>query len=189
MPSTTNIDIRMRIEEIRVYSKQVPVSDGTYRMASSDVKNLDSTIVEIVSDEGLSGWGETCPIGSVYQPHHALGARAALAELAPGLIGQEAGSIRGMARRMDECLSGHGYAKAAIDIAVFDLLGKKLRVPVSTLLGGALTDRVPSYYSVTTWQRSRREPRCGSVWLSHSGIWSLAHHLALRWETLSKAHV
>src|SRR5262249_58235201 len=44
---------------------------------------------------------------------------------------------------------GHGYAKAAIDIAVFDLQGKKLRVPVSTLLGGALTDRVPSYYSVT----------------------------------------
>jgi L-alanine-DL-glutamate epimerase-like enolase superfamily enzyme len=144
-----NIDIRMRIEEIRVYSKEVPVAEGTYRMASSDVKSLDSTIVEVVSDEGLSGWGETCPIGSVYQPHHALGARAALAEVAPGLIGYEARSIRGVARRMDECLSGHGYAKAAIDIAVFDLLGRKLRVPVSTLLGGALTDRVPSYYSVT----------------------------------------
>jgi 4-hydroxyproline betaine 2-epimerase len=139
----------MRIEEVRVYSKEVPVADGSYRMASTNVKNLDSTIVEIVSDEGFSGWGETCPIGSVYQPHHALGARAALAELAPGLIGHEAGSIRGVARRMDECLSGHGYAKAAIDIAVLDLLGKKLRVPVSTLLGGALTDRVPSYYSVT----------------------------------------
>jgi L-alanine-DL-glutamate epimerase-like enolase superfamily enzyme len=149
MPSITNIDIRMRIEEIRVYSKAVPVAEGTYRMASSDVKNLDSTIVEIVSDEGLSGWGETCPIGPVYQPHHALGARAALAEVAPGLIGYEAGSIRGVARRMDECLNGHGYAKAAIDIAVFDLLGKKFRVPVSTLLGGALTDRVPSYYSLT----------------------------------------
>jgi L-alanine-DL-glutamate epimerase-like enolase superfamily enzyme len=139
----------MRIEEIRVYSKRVPVAEGTYRMASSDVQNLDSTIVEIMSDEGVSGWGETCPIGPVYQPHHALGARAALAEISPGLIGLEVGSIRGVARRMDERLSGHGYAKAAIDIAIFDLLGKKLRVPVSTLLGGALTDRVPSYYSVT----------------------------------------
>lgn len=139
----------MRIKEIRVYSKSVPVAQGTYRMASSDVKNLESTIVEIVSDAGLSGWGETCPIGPVYQPHHVLGARAALAELAPKLMGCEITSVRGLNRRMDESLSGHGYAKAAIDIAAFDLLGRKLGVTVSTLLGGALTDRVPSYYSVT----------------------------------------
>src|SRR5690606_18981041 len=50
---------------------------------------------------------------------------------------------------MNECLNGHGYAKAALDIAAFDLLGKRFGVPVSTLLGGSLTDRVPSYYSVT----------------------------------------
>ena len=29
---------------------------------------LDSTIVEIVSDTGISGWGETCPVGPTYQP-------------------------------------------------------------------------------------------------------------------------
>jgi hypothetical protein len=38
----------MRIEEIRVYSKAVPVVDGTYRISRSNVKELDSTIVEIV---------------------------------------------------------------------------------------------------------------------------------------------
>jgi L-alanine-DL-glutamate epimerase-like enolase superfamily enzyme len=139
----------MRIEEIRVYSKNVPVAEGTYRMSSSDVKQLDSTIVELVSGDGVSGWGETCPIGPIYQPHHTLGARAALAEVAPKLIGIEIASMHGLWKRMDESLNGHGYAKAAIDIAAFDLLGKKLGVPVSTLLGGALTSRVPSYYSVT----------------------------------------
>ena len=118
-------------------------------MSSSDVKQLDSTIVEIVSDDGISGWGETCPIGPVYQPHHMLGARAALAEVAPKLIGIEIASMHALWKCMDESLNGHGYAKAAVDIAAFDLLGKQLGIPVSTLLGGALTSRVPSYYSVT----------------------------------------
>jgi L-alanine-DL-glutamate epimerase-like enolase superfamily enzyme len=137
----------MRITEIRVYSKLLPVKGGAYRMASATVEHLDSTIVEIVADSGLSGWGETCPIGPVYQPHHALGARAALQELGPALVGSTVESVRDIHRTMDGALTGHGYAKAAIDIAVHDLLGKKLGVPAHVLLGGALTDRVPSYYS------------------------------------------
>ncbi|TIV50747.1 MAG: mandelate racemase, partial [Mesorhizobium sp.] len=136
----------MRIDRINVYSAQLPVKNGVYRMASADVEALDSTLVEIITDDGLTGWGETCPIGPVYQPHHALGARAAIAEIAPGLIGSEIASIRLLSKQMDERLNGHGYAKAAFDMAFLDLLGQKLGVPVSTLLGGALTDRVPTYY-------------------------------------------
>ena len=139
----------MRIEAINVYTAALPVKGGAYRMASDTVQSLDSTLIEIVASDGLTGWGETCPIGPIYQPHHTLGARAAIAEIAPGLIGQEVSSIRLLAKRMDERLNGHGYAKAAFDIALLDLLGKKLGVPVSILLGGALTDRVPSYYSLT----------------------------------------
>ncbi|TIS12902.1 MAG: mandelate racemase, partial [Mesorhizobium sp.] len=84
----------MRVDRINVYSAQLPVKGGVYRMASDDVESLDSTLVEIVTEDGLTGWGETCPIGPVYQPHHALGARAAIAEIAPGLIGAEIASIR-----------------------------------------------------------------------------------------------
>ncbi|MER9076654.1 mandelate racemase/muconate lactonizing enzyme family protein [Mesorhizobium sp. M0904] len=138
----------MRIETINVYTTPLPVKGGVYRMASTDVQSLDSTLIEIVTDDGIIGWGETCPVGPVYQPHHALGARAAIAEIAPGLVGLEIASIRLLATRMDERLNGHGYAKAAFDIAFLDLLGQKLGVPVSTLLGGALTDRVPAYYSL-----------------------------------------
>ncbi len=137
----------MRINQIRIFGKALPVKGRAYRMARASVQHLDSTIVEIVTDNGLSGWGETCPIGPVYQPHHTLGARAALQEICPALIGAEIDSVRSIYRRMDAALTGHGYAKAAIDIATYDLLGKKLGVPVSLLLGGALTDIVPSYYS------------------------------------------
>ncbi|WP_433802250.1 mandelate racemase/muconate lactonizing enzyme family protein [Actinomycetospora sp. CA-084318] len=139
----------MKIERVHVNQALLPVVGGTYRLSQTEVEALDSTLVEVVTDDGRSGWGETCPLGPVYQPHHALGARAALAQIAPGLVGTAIDSPRALARRMDGLLAGHGYAKAALDTAVLDLLGQQLGVPVSTLLGGALVDRVPSYYSVT----------------------------------------
>ena len=77
---------------------------------------------------------------------HAKGARAALEEMAPGLIGCSI-EPKVIHAKMDSLLNGHNYAKAAIDIASHDALGKILGVSVSSLLGGALRKKVPSYYA------------------------------------------
>ena len=136
----------MKISEIHIYAHDLPVRNGPYTMANAQVWSLETTLVKLVADNGLEGWGETCPVGPTYAEAHAKGAQAALAEMAPGLIG---GNVLPLAlhRRMDGLLHGHNYAKAAIDIAAHDLLGKKLGLSVSDLLGGAVTDRVPSYYA------------------------------------------
>jgi len=137
----------MRIAEIFVYSHALPVKDGPYRYSGNDLYSLDTTLVKIVADNGLVGWGETCPLGPIYQPHHAAGARAALAEMGPGLIGVDPAQPVILRRKMDRLLDGHRYAKAAIDIAAYDLTGKHLGVRVADLLGGAVTERIPSYYA------------------------------------------
>ncbi|RHZ94748.1 mandelate racemase [Cereibacter sphaeroides] len=137
----------MKITELHLYAHPLPVRDGPYRMASTEVWSLDTTLVKLVTDSGLIGWGETCPVGPVYQPQHAAGARAALAEMAPGLIGADPLQPLRLHRRMDGLLNGHRYAKAAIDIAAHDLMGKAWGVRVADLLGGAVTERVPSYYA------------------------------------------
>jgi L-alanine-DL-glutamate epimerase-like enolase superfamily enzyme len=62
----------MRIAEISVYSHALPVKDGPYRYSGNDLYSLDTTLVKIVADNGLVGWGETCPLGPIYQPHHAV---------------------------------------------------------------------------------------------------------------------
>ena len=116
-------------------------------MANANVNCLDSTIVKLMSDCGLVGWGETCPVGPTYAPSHALGARAALMEMAPGLIGQDLFQPRKLIRTMNQLLNGHNYAKAAIDIAAYDLLGKKTGMSVADILGGIVTKNVPSYYA------------------------------------------
>lgn len=137
----------MRIAEIHIYQKDLPVEHGPYTMARAEVWALDTTIVKIVSDTGLTGWGETCPVGPTYQPEHALGARAALCQMAPGLIGTSALTPLLVRRLMDGLLTGHNYAKAAIDIAMHDLIGKHHEVRVCDLLGGAERETVPSYYA------------------------------------------
>lgn len=53
----------MRIAEISVYSHALPVKDGPYRYSGNDLYSLDTTLVKIVADNGLVGWGETCPLG------------------------------------------------------------------------------------------------------------------------------
>lgn len=136
----------MRITEVHIHTHDLPVRNGPYRMALAEVWSLPTTLVRLVSDTGIEGWGETCPVGPTYAESHAAGALAALREMAPGLIGASPWPVA-LHHRMDSLLNGHSYAKAAIDIAAHDLVGKALGVSVADLLGGALADRVPSYYS------------------------------------------
>lgn len=136
----------MRIREIHVFQKDLAISGKPYTMARTQLSSLDTTLVKLVADNGLIGWGETCPIGPVYQPHHAQGARAALAEMAPFLLGQNV-SLNTLHQVMDDSLNAHAYAKSAVDVAAHDLLGKQYDVPVCELLGGARVDKVPSYFA------------------------------------------
>ena len=88
---------------------------------------MDDTIVRIDTDEGIVGWGETCPFGSNYLDAFALGARAGIGELAPGLLGADPSQPRVIYELMNRNLLGHPYVKHAIDMACWDILGKAKR--------------------------------------------------------------
>lgn len=137
----------MKIREIHLYQYKLPVKNGPYTMSNANVWSLDTTLVKMIADNGITGWGETCPVGPTYAESHARGAVSALAEMAPGLIGCDLLQPRILQRKMDGLLNGHHYAKAAIDIAGYDILGKKTGLRVADLLGGAVTENVPSYYA------------------------------------------
>ena len=86
---------------------------------------------------------------SAYLPAFARGVRAGLEELAPQLIGLDPCNIGAINRVMDAALRGHPYAKAPIDIACWDILGKATAQPVFTLLGGAAQDNVALYRAIS----------------------------------------
>ena len=98
----------MTIASITVYQQWQPFRDGTYRCSGGrSAEGFDSTIVEIASRDGVSGYGEMAPLGSFYDPAFAEGARAAMRELTPRLIGEDAAGIEAINRRMDLLLKGH----------------------------------------------------------------------------------
>jgi muconate cycloisomerase len=82
--------------------------------------------------------------------------------IAPALAGTEAADIRGALELMDRALDGSEAAKAGVEIALFDLLGKRLGVPVYQLLGG----RVRSAVRVR-WGLGFGDPAAGVKELAH----------------------
>lgn len=100
--------------------------------------------VRLETDGGLVGLGETMPRpGPVRRVIHDV--------LAPLLLGHDEGRIELNWQRQHQAVSYHGYAGAefravsAIDMALWDLLGKRAGLPVWQLLGGACRDTLPVY--------------------------------------------
>ena len=140
----------MKITQISAWQVDLPLKEGRYNWSNGNsVSVFDSTVVEIKTDEGLYGYAECCPLGSAYLPSFARGVRAGLTELAPHLIGCDPTNIQQINQVMDGALRGHPYAKAPIDIACWDLLGKHSGLPVYTLLGGSAQDDIALYRAIS----------------------------------------
>jgi len=138
----------MQIVEIHVYSVELPLLGHPYKFAGTELTHLQTTVVKLIDSDGVVGWGEACPLGATYQPEHALGVQAAIQHLAPHLLGHASRSPAVLSRSMNQLMNGHNSAKAAIEIAAYDLTAKFYNTRVCDLLGGAATTCVPSYYAV-----------------------------------------
>lgn len=132
----------MKITSIAIHQVDLPLKEGAYSWSNQSFAAFDSTVVIINTDSGLLGVGEICPLGPSYLPAYAEGARAGLAQIAKGLIGEDPLQLGRINQRMDELLKGHPYVKSAIDMACWDILGKATEQPVYNLLGGLLQDKV-----------------------------------------------
>ncbi|MBT8479188.1 MAG: mandelate racemase, partial [Gemmatimonadetes bacterium] len=127
----------MQITGLTLYQVDLPLLEGTYQWSGGkSVEVFDSTVVRLTTDVGLEGFGEVCPLGPVYLPSYAEGARTGIIELVPTLLGLDPRQLDVLNRAMDGAMKGHPYVKSAIDVACWDLLGKSAGLPVSELLGG-----------------------------------------------------
>ncbi len=150
----------MRIRRITGYRLDQPFRDGPYVCSGGrSALGFDSLVVGIETDAGIAGWGEMAPLGAFYDPAFAAGARAAFAELAPSLIGLDPRQPAALHGRMDFLLKGHPYAKSAIDMACWDILGKAAGLPLAELLGGRFGDAVDLYRSVSQDEPARMAAR------------------------------
>jgi L-alanine-DL-glutamate epimerase-like enolase superfamily enzyme len=144
-----------RITKIEIHQVDLPLKEGSYHWSGGKgVEVFDSTVVAVHTDAGVTGYGEVCPLGPAYLAAYAEGARIGLAEIGRHLIGLDPTALSLVNDCMDRSLRGHPYAKSAIDIACWDILGKITQQPIVQLLGGRYGETFPLYRAI-----SQEQPR------------------------------
>jgi muconate cycloisomerase len=130
----------MRIVEIEPILVAVPLREPVSGVHG--VTNVQrSVLVRIAGETGVEGWGNVDPTPG-YSPVSADDVRAAVLTVAPALLGRDAFDVRQALAVMDRELA-HGFeAKAAVEMALWDLKGRAVGLPVHSLLGGRVRDEV-----------------------------------------------
>ena len=137
----------MKIADVRTWVLRSDLPEP-FAFSQGWVRQRAATIVEIVTDDGLSGWGEALCQG--LQPPE-IAAAAIASALRPMLIGEDPAQPEVLWHRMYNRTRDYGIkgavigAISAIDIALWDILGKSLGRPIHALLGGAFRMRVQPY--------------------------------------------
>src|SRR5215468_4683832 len=140
----------MKIRRISAYRVELPLHEGSYKWSGGkSVTVFDSTVVQVETDAGVTGFGEVCPLGPFYLAAYANGVRAGLAELGPHLLGEDPRQLQKLNRRMDAAMKGHPYVKSGVDMACWDILGQVTGQPVCTLLGGRYGDDFGLYRAIS----------------------------------------
>lgn len=128
----------MKITKVEAFHLEHPMQRAA-GCSTGMYSSRDVLLVKISTDEGLVGWGETAPLGGV---------RGLIdGAYASALVGKDPLRHRTLWRELWGANFGNGLALAAVDIALCDLRGKALGVPVAELYGGRLRERVPVYVS------------------------------------------
>jgi L-alanine-DL-glutamate epimerase-like enolase superfamily enzyme len=139
----------MQIRRIDVHAVRFRHPAGPFTMSGGRVSTeQDSTLVRVETDDGLVGWGEQCVISPDYAPGYAGSTRAVLELLGRAVLGADPRQVEVAYTRMDAAARGYHYAKSALDMACWDLLGRATGMRVSDLLGGTFTTEFPVYTGI-----------------------------------------
>src|SRR5438105_15386696 len=112
-------------------------------------------LVKMTDAAGLAGWGEAPALkdwggefGRYFGETFATTIEVITRYLAPAVKGCMPGEIAELHARMDRGIKGYPYAKAAVELAAYDLAGRQWGLPVHRLLGGAVRRRIPITHSI-----------------------------------------
>jgi muconate cycloisomerase len=111
-------------------------------MATETVTRADNLLVRIESDTGFVGWGEAASAPTMTGETIAS-MTAALSHMMPALLGRTAGDFVAASAAMDAAMYGNTGAKAAIDIALHDLVARAGGQPLHALFGAKARSRIP----------------------------------------------
>jgi muconate cycloisomerase len=134
--------VRETVERMSVHHLSLPVlrarDHGIGRVAGA----VEIVLLRLETSGGLVGWGEASP-WAVFTGTAEAAAAALDRYLRPIILGADPRDLAGLMTQADKVLVGHPEAKAAMEAALLDLLGRSCGLPLHALLGGRCRARIP----------------------------------------------
>lgn len=129
----------MKIEKIETGEVRIPLVTP-FKTALRTVDSVNDIVVRITADDGQAGFGEAPPT-AVITGDTKDSIRGAVEEfIAPNLVGMEIDNLDGIMKKLHGCILKNTSAKAAVDMAVYDLFAKSCKKPLYKVLGGSRSE-------------------------------------------------
>jgi muconate cycloisomerase len=150
-PVTSDLAKDLAVRSLRATIVDVPTV-RKHKLASLSVVAQSYVIVQAQLANGVEGIGEASTLGGPRWSEESVeGIKAVIdAYLAPALIGQRADQFERSAALMDAAAKRNNAAKAAVDTALMDAVGRTLGLPVVSMLGGIVRERVPVLWTLAS---------------------------------------
>ncbi len=124
----------MKITRVRLGRISVPLRTP-FKTALRSVNSVEDVIVEIHTDTGAIGYGEAPPTGAITGDTTGAIIGAIQDHIAKTIIGRDVDELEPLLQAVQKCIVGNSSAKAAVDMAIWDLYGQLYNIPVHKLLG------------------------------------------------------
>jgi len=134
----------MKINGLDLYQISIPFAEP-YRLSKiyGTLHEAKAVIVKINTDEGLVGLGEADPM-IPFTDESPESVMVVIRDIiAPRILGQDPRQLTQLETSLDHLVHGNLTARGAINMALYDILGKAIDTPVYQLLGGLCHDRLP----------------------------------------------
>lgn len=138
----------LRIAQVEPIAVSLPMVKPV-KMSFEEVRRAENLVVRIETEDGIVGWGEAASAPTM-TGETVTGMVAAVSHLAPRLRGTDAADPGAAMAAVDRYLYGNNAAKSAIEMALYDALGRAHGKPLHELLGGKRRGRIPLLRMVGT---------------------------------------
>ncbi len=125
----------MKIKEIKIGKVSIPLKKP-FKTALRQVHSAEDIIIKVVTDTGAIGYGNAPPTAVITGDSQDSIVAAIRDTLGPKLIGMDIDNLEGIMTTLDTGMLHNSSAKAALDIAVYDLFGQLHNIPLYKLFGG-----------------------------------------------------
>ncbi len=124
----------MKITDIKTHVLTTPLNT-VFKTALRTVDAVENILVTMFTDASLIGFGSAAPT-SVITGETIASITGAIAHIRDCIIGMDIKNHELLFQQLNRCMVGNNSAKAAVDMAIFDILAKSVGVPLFRLLGG-----------------------------------------------------